>query len=498
MNGVPHLQYILLAVLATLASACRASQDTSEPGPSSPSIVLILVDDMGYGDLSCYGQSRWKTPNLDRLAAAGVRLTDFYSAQAVCSASRAALLTGCYPNRLHIAGALGPRSKVGLHPDETTIAELCKARGYATAIYGKWHLGDAPNLLPTRQGFDEWCGIPYSNDMWPLHPDLVRLPPESDARKRGYPPLPLYENGAIIDPEITPDEQKGLTKLFTDRACAFIEKHSEHPFFVYVPFPMPHVPLFVSPQFEYTSGAGLYGDVIQEIDASVGRIVERIDSLGLGARTLIIFTSDNGPWLSYGNHAGTTGGLREGKGTSWEGGVRAPFVARWTGRLPAGKVIRTPAMTIDLLPTIAAFIGAEGDHAPRIDGSDLSRLLTDGADPSLDDRALAFYYNANDLEAVRMGQWKLVLPHQYRTLAGDAGKDGSPGPYKQVRSGLELYDLLTDPHESDDVADAHPEVLARFQPVLERFRADLGDDLTKRQGSGRREAGRSQPVEGTK
>ncbi len=454
-----------------------------------PNIIIIFADDLGYGDLSCYGQTRWHTPNLDRLAAGGVRFTDFYVSQSVCSASRAALLTGCYSNRVGIAGALGPNSTTGLDPAETTIADLCAGRNYRTAAFGKWHLGGDPKLLPLNQGFSEFCGIPCSNDMWPLHPDLVKLPPDSDARKRGYPPLPLWENSEIIDPEISPQDQMKFTKMFTDRACAFIKKNADRPFFLYVPHPMPHVPLFASSEFAGRSSGGTYGDVIEEIDWSVGQIVKQVEQLSLSERTLIIFTSDNGPWLSYGDHAGTTAGLREGKGTSWEGGVREPFIASWPGTIPAGTVCTTPAMTIDLLPTIASIINAPLPER-HIDGRNIYTLLTAGKDPALQERPLAFYYNTNDLEAIRRGRWKLILPHSYRTLDGPPGSGGTPGKYKQVRSGLELYDLENDPGETRDVAASRPEIVEHMQIEVEKFRQDLGDSLTKVPGTGRRPAGK--------
>lgn len=487
---------IVLALIGVVLAGCASGRD---PGPARgtrddkpPNVVIVFADDLGYGDLGCYGQTKWRTPNLDRLASGGVRLTNFYAAQAVCSASRAALLTGCYPNRIGLAGALGPRSRVGIGASETTIAEMCRGRGYATAIYGKWHLGDAPEMLPTRHGFDEWFGLPYSNDMWPLHPDLVKLPAESEQRKRGYPALPLYENERIVDSEVTAEDQKTLTKRYTERACEFIARNGERPFFLYVPHSMPHVPLFASAEFEGRSGAGLYGDVIEEIDWSVGRIVAELERRGLRERTLVIFASDNGPWLSYGDHAGTTGGLREGKGTVWEGGVRVPFIANWPGRLEAGKVLDEPAMTIDVLPTLASALGMPcGD----VDGVDLWPLILSGDKTATQTRTLAFYYNANDLEAVRRGRWKLVLPHSYRTLATRAGSGGTPGAYKQVKSGMELYDLVADPFERHDLAAAHPEIVESMSREVERFREDMGDNLTGRQGANRREPGRvSDPV----
>ncbi len=487
------MKLFLLTLPVLFLPACTSTTATTDSA-CTPNIIIVLADDLGYGDLSCYGQTRWRTPNLDLLAAQGSRFTNFYVSQSVCSASRAAILTGCYSNRVGIAGALGPKSTTGLNPVEVTIADLCASRGYRTAAFGKWHLGSDRSLLPLNQGFSEFCGIPCSNDMWPLHPDLVKLPENSEARKRGYPPLPLWENSEIIDPEISPQDQMEFTKMFTERACRFIRKNADHPFLLYLAHPMPHVPLFTSAEFVGHSGAGVYGDVVEEIDWSVGQIVAQVTKLGLRNRTLILFLSDNGPWLSYGNHAGTTGGLREGKGTSWEGGVREPFIASWPGTIPAGTVCHTPAMTIDILPTIASIINAPlPEH--RIDGKNIRSLLIGGQDSSLDGRALAFYYNTNDLEAVRMGRWKLILPHSYRTLDGPPGTGGSPGNYKQVKSGLELYDLEIDPAETHNLAAERPEIVAGLQIRADLFRADLGDSLTNTQGTGRRPAANLAPRE---
>jgi arylsulfatase A-like enzyme len=308
-----------IALIALLQCGAAGAQETAE---TLPNLVIIFTDDQGWADVGVQGAQGFETPNLDRMAQEGMRFTSFYAAQPVCSASRAALLTGCYPNRIGISGALGPRARHGIHTREVTLAEICKSRGYATGMYGKWHLGHLPKFLPTRHGFDEYVGTPYSNDMWPLHPDLVRMPDTAAKRKRGYPNLPLIEGGEIIDSEITPEDQTRFTTLFTEKAVGFIERNRKRPFFLYVAHPMPHVPLFVSKKYEGTSKQGLYGDVISEIDWSVGRILAALEKNGISDRTLVIFTSDNGPWLSYGNHGGSAGPLREGKGTTWEGGVR--------------------------------------------------------------------------------------------------------------------------------------------------------------------------------
>jgi arylsulfatase A len=463
-------------------------QETSG-GRRPPNIVIVFTDDQGYSDVGVYGARGFQTPHLDRMAAEGMRFTSFYVAQPVCSASRAALLTGCYPNRIGITGALGPRSKHGIHDDEVTLAELCKSKGYATAIFGKWHLGHHPPFLPTRHGFDEFCGLPYSNDMWPLHPEYANLPPDAEKRKRGYPDLPLYEGERIVDPEITPDDQAQFTTRFAQRAVDFIRRNRDRPFFLYLAHPMPHVPLFVSEKFKGKSEQGLYGDVIMEIDWSVGQILDELRRDDLDGNTLVIFTCDNGPWLSYGNHAGSARPLREGKGTTWEGGVRVPGIMRWPGKIPAGRVCDEPVMTIDIVPTVARLIDARlPEH--KIDGKDIWPLMAGVAGAKTPQDVLYFYYHDNDLEALRSGQWKLVLPHKYRSLTGTPGRDGSPSGYSQRNCGLELYDLANDIGERHNVAESHPQVVERLQAYAERARDDLGDSLTKRPGKNRRPPGK--------
>jgi arylsulfatase A len=445
---------------------------------SPPNVVIVFTDDQGYADLGVYGATGFQTPNLDRLAREGVRFTDFYVAQAVCSASRAALLTGCYPNRLGIHGALGPNSRHGLHPDEVTVAELVKSRGYATAIFGKWHLGHHPGFLPLRHGFDEFFGLPYSNDMWPFHPE---------AAPGTFPDLPLIEGEKMV--QLNPD-QRQFTRRFTERAVQFIERNRDRPFLLYLAHPMPHVPLYVSEGFEGSSGNGLYGDVMEELDWSMGEILEALRRNRLDQNTLVVFLSDNGPWLSYGDHAGSAAPLREGKGTAWDGGVRVPALMRWPGRIPAGTLCREPAMTIDLFPTIARLTGARlPEH--WIDGRDIWPLLSGEPGARSPQDAYFFYYHVNELHAVRSGRWKLVFPHTYRTLDGrPGGTGGIPVKYGSARTGLALYDLELDPGEEVDLAGERPEVVSRLMDLAERAREDLGDSLTGRSGSNRREPGR--------
>ena len=466
---------------ATVVPACLLLGPLLAGGAASgsaaerlPNVVLVYADDLGYGDIGAYGAKAIRTPHIDRLATEGVRFTDFYVAQAVCSASRAALLTGTYPNRIGILGALFPTSTNGIADGETTLAEVLKARGYATAIYGKWHLGHLPPFLPTRHGFDDYLGLPYSNDMWPSHPERMQ-----------FPPLPLYSGDAVLT--VNPDQSQ-LTGEYGRRAVAFIERNRERPFFVYLAHTMPHVPIFASDRFRGRSRQGLYGDVVEEIDDSVGQVAAALRRLGLERETLVFFASDNGPWLSYGDHAGSAGPLREGKGTAFEGGVRVPFVARWPGRIPPGTVVREPAMTIDVLPTIARLVGAPLPERP-IDGLDISPLLLGEAGARSPHDALLFYYGT-ELRAVRGGRFKLVLPHRSQTLDGPAGSGGRPGKYRQAEVPLALYDLVADVGETTDVASAHPDVVKRLLEAAEKAREDLGDSLTGKTGRGLREPGR--------
>lgn len=454
-----------------------------------PNLVVIFVDDMAYADIGPFGGDI-PTPNLDRMAAEGTRFTDFSVATAVCSASRAALLTGCYHRRVGISGALGPRATHGLHEREQTLAEVCKQRGYATACYGKWHLGHHPKFLPTNHGFDEYFGLPYSNDMWPLHPAYAHLPTEAERRKKGYPALPLIEGTQVVNAEVTGEDQAMLTTWYTERAVSFIARNKDKPFFCYVPHSMVHVPLFVSEKFAGKSERGLFGDVVMEIDWSVGQILDALEDNGVDEQTMVVFTSDNGPWLSYGDHAGSSGVYREGKGTMFEGGVREPTIVRWPGRVPAGRTCDEFASTIDILPTFAGLIGAAlPDH--KIDGCDIAPLLFGEEGAESPHECFLHYYAGGQLQAVRDPRWKLHFPHRFRTMAGKpGGSGGSPNPYSQGSIGLALFDLQNDPGETTNVAAAHPDVVARLQRLADDARADLGDKLTKTKGRGVRPAGR--------
>ena len=476
-------------LFAILACSSLQAADT----PSLPNVIVIFIDDMGYADIGPFGAEGYPTPHLDRMAADGMRFSDFLVSSAVCSASRAALLTGCYHRRIGIAGALGPNAEHGINANEVTLAEICRQKGYATACYGKWHLGHHPKFLPTEHGFDEYFGLPYSNDMWPLHPMYANLPPDSEQRKRGFPPLPLIEGSRVVDSEVTGQEQTQLTTWYTERAVSFIERHKDHPFFLYVPHSMVHVPLFVSDKFQGKSGRGLFGDVVMEVDWSVGQILETLRKHQLDEKTLVIFTSDNGPWLSYGDHAGSAEPLREGKGTMFEGGCRVPTLMRWTGRIPAGTTCEELASTLDILPTVAHLIGADLPQHP-IDGHDISPLMFGVPGAQSPHEAFYCYYSGGQLQAVRDRRWKLHFPHSYRTLAGrPGGTGGTPAPYSQAKIEQELFDLKTDPQESVNVASEHPEVVQRLEQLAEKARAELGDTLTQRKGTALRPPGRLGP-----
>lgn len=446
-----------------------------------PNIVLIFMDDLGYGDLECYGGYPQHTPNLNRLAAEGMRLTNYYAAQAVCSASRAALLTGCYPNRVGISGALNHESKIALHPREETIAELLKAKGYRTGIFGKWHLGSRETFLPLQQGFDEYFGLPYSNDMWPVNYDGTPL--DTTNYRGRYPILPLMEGNQPLRYLKTLDDQADLTKVYTERAVRFIKENHEKPFFLYLPHAMPHVPLAASQNFRGKSGQGLFGDVLMEIDWSVGEVMRALEMHGLSNNTLFIFTSDNGPWRTYGNHAGSTGGLREGKGTAWDGGVKVPCIMRWPGRIAAGSVCNKLVAAMDLLPTIAHACKADLPKE-KIDGVSLWPLLDaqPGANPRTE---FVYYYDRNNLKGIRKGQWKLVFPCSSQTYLhpGATADDGFPGKWGKTEVPLALYDLSSDPAETIDLKDRHPDVVTELSALADKYRRMLGDDLVKVEGT---------------
>ena len=479
------LRCLLGLVLLPFAAHLQASD--------LPNFVVILTDDQGYGDLGVQGHPYIRTPRIDRMAAEGIRFTDFY-AQPFCGPARAALMTGTYPPRNSLMFNHIPRARTGIHPNEITIAELLRDRGYATAMLGKWHLGDAPEFLPTRNGFDSYFGLPYSNDMWPFHPKIERRPDEGErmqhTRERtaytGYaqseetypadwfPPLPLVENESIIE---TNPRQETLTARYADRAIEFIRANRGRPFFLYVAHAMPHVPLFRGRDFRDRSLRGLYGDVIEEIDHHTGRILDTLEDLELDRNTLVIFTSDNGPWAGYGIDAGSAGLLRGSKGSVYEGGIRVPAVMRWPGTIPPGLVTSEIASIMDIFPTLAHLAGGEPPRDRTVDGRDL-RPLWDEPETADGHETLYFFeggyrYRAEDgppenrplLRAVRSREWKLHV--------GTEQADGGGGA--RIVPG-ELYQLQWDPSESRDVSVKHPDVVERLTRQARSFLAGLGRD----------------------
>ena len=494
-----------MAVLATFGScgAARCAESAAEERVL-PNVILFFIDDLGYADIGPFfgdeaATKGYATPALDKLASEGRIFTDFHVPQAVCSASRAALMTGCYPNRIGILGALFPTDTIGIADSEMTLGELFRQRGYATAVYGKWHLGCKPEFLPTRHGFDEYLGLPYSNDMWkvPYGKEWATLGsyPLKQWAGKTYADLPLIENETPKITDVTSEDQTQLTTWYTERAVQFIESNAgKKPFFVYIPHTMVHTPLFVSEKFRGKSERGLFGDVMMEIDWSVEQVMDALHRTGVADDTMVIFLSDNGPWLNFGNHAGSAGLLREGKGTQFEGGVRVPMVVRYPRAVPAGTVCRQPAMTIDLLPTFAAMIGATPPEH-KIDGMNILPMFldeknADGSDPISPQEAYFFYWG-NSLEAVRTGKWKLHFPHTYQTLSGrPGGTGGVPVNYDTARINLALFDQETDPGETTDLANEYPEIVAKMERMADRMREDLGDAARQMLGTGKREPGR--------
>ena len=432
------------------------------------------------------------------MAREGRKFTDFVVSSAVCSASRSALMTGCYHRRVGISGALGPKSDIGLNAEETTLAEVCKSKGYATAVFGKWHLGHHPKFLPTNHGFDIYQGIPYSNDMWPLHPKAVAIREEDPNAPIPWAALPMLKSTKpnsvkILNEDMQPEDQMEMTRQFTKLAVDFIKSNTENPFLVYLPHPMVHVPLYPSKDFYGKSGIGLFADVVMEIDWSVGQIMGAVEDIGVERNTLVIFTSDNGPWLSYGSHSGRATPLREGKGTMFEGGYREPTLMWWKGKIPGGTTCDKLCSTIDILPTVANLIDAKlPDH--KIDGKDIRPLMFGEPDAESPHEAFYCYYKNGELQAVRNESFKLMFKHEYRSLNGHPGGSmGLPIGYTMLEIEQSLFNLDEDVSETKDVSDLYPDKVKLLQAAAERARADLGDKLTKRKGNGRRAPGTLSP-----
>jgi arylsulfatase A-like enzyme len=450
--GCGLISLILLGAVAPLDERFAAAAER-------PNFVVIFADDLGYGDLGCYGHPTIRTPNLDRMAREGMRFTQFYSAAEVCTPSRAALLTGRLPPRSGMCSSkrrvLFPGSRGGLPADEITIAELLKGQGYATACIGKWHLGHLRDFLPPNHGFDYYFGIPYSNDM-----DRVQSSPMGRAAflapKIEYWNVPLMRNLEEIE---RPANQHMITRRYADEAARFIREHKEQPFFLYLPHTMPHVPLFASDEFDGKSRRGLFGDVVEELDKAVGTVLQTLREEKLAEKTLVFFTSDNGPWLTQGEQGGSAGLLRDGKGSTWEGGMREPAIAWRPGSVPAGVVSAELGSTLDFLPTFCALAGVDAPKDRVLDGYDLTAALAGGKSP----RKEMYYYRAYELMAARLGPWKAHF--QTQTGYGQAQAETHDRPL--------LFNLEIDPGESFNVAGKHPDVLREIQPLVEKHRAGM-------------------------
>jgi arylsulfatase A-like enzyme len=440
------VRFVLLVIAVFMAAGRATAAD-------HPNFVVILIDDLGYGDIGPFGATVQKTPHLDRMAAEGRKLTSFYAAP-VCSVSRAQLLTGSYGPRCGVPWVYFPADKEGLSPEEVTIAERLRDIGYATACVGKWHLGDQPVFLPTRQGFDRYLGIPYSNDM-------QRVSAETGKRV-----VPLVRD-ETVEALLTDEEQRGIVERYTSEAVRFIEDSKDKPFFLYMPHTAIHIPLFPSLKSMGTSDNGLYGDWIEEVDRSVGQLLDALQKHGLDEKTLVIFTSDNGPWIGWVKDFASAGPLRGSKGSTWEGGVRVPTIVRWPGHVPSGTTCDAVCGTIDLLPTFVSLAGGTVPPEPVIDGRDILGLLLATTDES--PREAHYYFSRNRLDAVRQGRWKLAVAPQVERMGREAV------PVAVSPDAPRLYDLEDDIGETTNVAVDHPDVVAKLGDLAAQKAAELID-----------------------
>lgn len=480
---------LVVAIMMFVFSSC---QNKKKPSTNkSPNIVLIFTDDQGYADLGCFGSATISTPNIDKLAKNGMKFTDFHVSSSTCTPSRASLLTGSYPDRVSLPnvlfpnGAWGSNPNIGINPDEETIAELLKEKGYATAMAGKWHLGHKEKFLPTQHGFDQYLGVPFSNDMT-IEPtmtladdiqlrngisrEMIAHYEELEIENKSH-YTPLMRNNEVME---FPADQSTLTKRYTEFSLDFIkEKAGESPFFLYLAHTMPHIPIYASENFAGKSEGGLYGDVIEEIDWSVGEIVEALKESGILHNTLVIFTSDNGPWLSYGNHGGSAGSLRGGKFDAWEGGFRVPAVISWPGVVPKGVTNGQLATTLDILPTLVEATGANYP-AKKIDGQSILPLLKGEKMEGLEQRCF-YYFGGQKVKAVRKGKWKYIVPHKGRAVV-EPGLDGVNGESEDVDYPEALYNLEKDITESENLLADYPEIARELKEAGKSFEATIHNE----------------------
>ena len=473
---VASLAFLLVATVTTAITPQALSA-----ADQKPNLVIFFADDLGYGDIGSFGAQGYETPNLDRMADEGRRFTSFYVSQAVCGASRASLLSGCYANRISLPGAPDHRAKHGVHVDEVLLPELLRDHGYATGMVGKWHLGHRHPFLPLQNGFEEWLGLPYSNDMWPYHPT-----------SKVYPPLPLFDGNEVINANVTAEDQKHLTTQYTERAVDFVQRNAEHPFFLYVAYAMPHVPLFVSEKFDGATENGLFGDVISEIDWSVGQVLEELKKQGLDENTLVIFTSDNGPNTGKGGNAGP---LKGDKGSTLEGGVRVPFVARWPGTIPGRNESDEAITGMDLLPTLTKLAGGDVPDDRVIDGKDIWPLLAGKPNAKSPHEAI-YYLRGRNVSGIRVGDWKYLvndssekddpkveieLTAEERKLPRKERKalikKRSKATSRKREPAEALYNLREDIGEQDNLFVEHPDITKRLKRRLATFETDLRKNL---------------------
>ena len=455
MKKITFYTWILISAIALVSFGCN-------PVPvekKQANVVIIFLDDSGYGDFTPFSNGELVTPQVQTLAEEGVVYTNFHVPQAICSASRSALISGCNPGRTKVFGAHGPNGR-GLETNFPTMGEIFKSAGYSTAIFGKWHCGDQPETRPHVRGYDESCGLMYSNDMWKHHPE--------NPEYWGKFPIQFWENAEVTIEDVDYEHQKQLTKWYTEHAVDFINRHKKDPFLLYVPHSMPHVPIFTSEAFEGKSGMGLYADVMLELDWSVGEINKALKQNGIDQNTIVIFTSDNGPWISYGNHAGTTP-FREAKGTSFEGGTRSACIIKYPDGLEANTTFDKAFFTIDLLPTLCHLAGITMPEN-EIDGKNVWDLIS-GKENAQNPQEYYALSNGRNFEGVMSGdgKWKLHIPHAYRTLRF-AADDGQAGKYDQNEIELSLFDMENDPMESQNVIEDFPVVAEKLIQIAENHK----------------------------